>query len=159
MTNAAEDEIHWTQRAKSRMRALGITQEGLMEALEVTTQGAVGHYLNKRRELSVTQAISLAKALECTMDELFLGSSATAGTKVREPSATYHAVPADADKLLDNYKRMSDDRRRSLLELSRQLAEQRPSARTDTTNNFKSKQSTRKGFEPFDAEEKQRVEK
>lgn len=53
----------WHDLAKSRMKKLGITQEQLAEKLGVT-QGAIGHWLNKRREPSMDIILRIMAALE-----------------------------------------------------------------------------------------------
>lgn len=53
----------WHSLAKSRMKKLGITQEQLAEKLGVT-QGAIGHWLNKRREPSMDIILGILAALE-----------------------------------------------------------------------------------------------
>jgi len=65
------DMQHWYERAKRIMQAKGITQADLMQTLRVTSRGAVGHYLNGRRDPSPDQMAALAKALGVSMDELF----------------------------------------------------------------------------------------
>ncbi|WP_149807292.1 helix-turn-helix domain-containing protein, partial [Salmonella enterica] len=41
----------WNELAKARMKQIGLTQDKLAEALG-KTQGAIGHWLNGRREPS-----------------------------------------------------------------------------------------------------------
>jgi phage repressor protein C with HTH and peptisase S24 domain len=53
------------------MKALGLTQEDLVDTLGVTSRGAVGHYFTGRRHLKTHQALSLARHLGMSMDELF----------------------------------------------------------------------------------------
>lgn len=53
----------WHTLAKSRMKALGITQEQLAEKLGVT-QGAIGHWLNKRREPAMDVILEIMSALD-----------------------------------------------------------------------------------------------
>lgn len=53
----------WHTLAKSRMKKLGITQEQLAEKLGVT-QGAIGHWLNKRREPSMDIILQIMAVLE-----------------------------------------------------------------------------------------------
>jgi transcriptional regulator with XRE-family HTH domain len=65
----------WYDRAKSRMVGKGVTQEQLMELFGVKTRGAVGHYLNGRRDPSSTVLVTLADRLEMTLDELLRGES------------------------------------------------------------------------------------
>lgn len=67
----------WYERAKSRMRELDppVTQEELMPLFGVTTRGAVGHYLNGRRDPSPALMVKLADKLEMSLDELLRGAS------------------------------------------------------------------------------------
>ena len=53
----------WHSLAKSRMKKLGITQEQLAEKLGVT-QGAIGHWLNKRREPAMDVILDIMGALD-----------------------------------------------------------------------------------------------
>jgi phage repressor protein C with HTH and peptisase S24 domain len=66
----------WQERAKARMRDLKITQDQLIKVFEVTTRGAVGHYLNNRRTPSPAQMMRLASRLNMSVDELLGGASA-----------------------------------------------------------------------------------
>ena len=52
----------WNALAKSRMKEIRVTQEALAEKLGVT-QGAIGHWLNGRREPSLDIIISIFNAL------------------------------------------------------------------------------------------------
>lgn len=61
----------WAAGAKARMKTLGLTQEDLCETLGVETRGAVGHYFNGRRKLTVGQGINLATKPLTTVDGLF----------------------------------------------------------------------------------------
>ena len=78
----------WAARAKAIMKKLGLTQEDLRETLGVETRGAVGHYFNGRRKLTVGQADNLAAKLQTNMDALF-GSQKAATTAVNEPPSSY----------------------------------------------------------------------
>lgn len=53
----------WHSLAKSRMKKLGITQEQLAEKLGVT-QGAIGHWLNKRREPAMDVILNIMSVLD-----------------------------------------------------------------------------------------------
>ena len=53
----------WVPSVEKRMDELGLTQEHLCPYLNVTTRGAVGHYFNGRRKLSIDQAESLCELL------------------------------------------------------------------------------------------------
>lgn len=65
---------NWTDRAKKRMKDLGLTQDDLRKTLGVKTRGAVGHYLGNRRQPTPDQMASLARALRMSMDELMTGN-------------------------------------------------------------------------------------
>lgn len=65
--------IGWTHRARELMTAKGLTYADLMAPLAVTTVGAVGNYLHARREISVEQAVALARALACPLEWLLTG--------------------------------------------------------------------------------------
>jgi len=74
----------WHDIAKTRAKALKITQDDIAEWLGVT-RGAVGHYLAGRREPTLEQLKKVAAGLRLTMSEL-LGEVPTAGLNVRERS-------------------------------------------------------------------------
>ncbi len=52
----------WNELAKARMKEIGMTQERLAELLG-KTQGAIGHWLNGRREPSIDEVAALLKAI------------------------------------------------------------------------------------------------
>ena len=54
--------MKWTDLAKDKMKDLGISQERLGELIG-KTQGAVGHWLNGRREPSIDDIAQIMKAL------------------------------------------------------------------------------------------------
>ncbi len=62
----------WNQLAKARMKQIGLTQERLAEALG-KTQGAIGHWLNGRREPSIEDIAAMMKVLG--LKELVLSSN------------------------------------------------------------------------------------
>nr|WP_025423083.1 LexA family transcriptional regulator [Sodalis praecaptivus] len=62
-------KMKWTDLAKDKMRELGISQEKLGELIG-KTQGAVGHWLNGRREPSIDDIAQIMKALK--MPEMVL---------------------------------------------------------------------------------------
>lgn len=64
--------ITWRQLAKTRMKQLGLTQERLAETLG-KTQGAIGHWLNGRREPGIEDIAAIMKALD--LKELVLSAS------------------------------------------------------------------------------------
>jgi len=63
--------MKWNELVKSRMKELGITQERLAE-LEEVTPGGMGHWLNGRREPSLSKIASILKRLN--LDSLVLHS-------------------------------------------------------------------------------------
>jgi len=66
--------MKWYERAKNRLKDQGLTQEDIIAPLNVTTRGAVGHYLNGRREPSQKQLLALCKKLDCSLDWLLTGN-------------------------------------------------------------------------------------
>ena len=73
MTDSAEkkpEKPRWAVAAELLMRSQGLTQEDLKDAFQVTTRGAVGHYMTGRREPSVDQLSGLAKRLGVTVSQL-----------------------------------------------------------------------------------------
>jgi SOS-response transcriptional repressor LexA len=83
----------WVDITRARMRELGLKQSDLMKALGVTTRGAIGHYLSRRRTPSPNQLQSLAIVLKLSIGEL-MGGGRTA-IAVREEPSHYriHATP------------------------------------------------------------------
>ncbi|KLV08659.1 LexA family transcriptional repressor [Photobacterium ganghwense] len=67
-------KMQWNMLVKARLKELGITQEKLSERLGIT-QGAVAHWLNKRREPSLEQISQILKAVG--LDKLTLHSDGT----------------------------------------------------------------------------------
>lgn len=78
----------WMERARNRMRTLGISQEDLAERL-TCTRGAVGHYLAGRRQPSLKQFEVIARALNTDLIWLLYGSDT--GNLIREESSPYQA--------------------------------------------------------------------
>lgn len=66
----------WYERAKAHMKLCDppVTQEDLIRLFGVTTRGAVGHYLNGRRDPSPAVMVKLADRLGLTLDELLRGN-------------------------------------------------------------------------------------
>lgn len=64
----------WTQRAKARMAEIGVTQEQLAERLGVT-QGAIGHWLNERREPKLDMINRIMKELGISLLQPVLNDS------------------------------------------------------------------------------------
>lgn len=83
----------WYDRAKRKMRELGLTQEDLKKPLGVKTRGAVGHYLTGRRDPSPQQLQELAAKLKINVDELLRGTP----TSVKEDSPGYGPDELTAD--------------------------------------------------------------
>lgn len=63
--------MNWTDLVKARLKETGMTQERLAELVEVTP-GGMGHWLNKRREPSLSQIAKILKAVD--LDSLTLHS-------------------------------------------------------------------------------------
>jgi len=76
----------WMDRAKTRMRAQGISQENLAERL-TCTRAAVGHYLSGRRKPSLKQFEIIAEALNTDLIWLLYGENT--GHLVRDESSVY----------------------------------------------------------------------
>lgn len=72
--------MRWNDRVKCLLKQRGMTQNSLISILKVNTQGAVGHYLNGRREPSYDQLVALADALGCTTDFILKGEDKQTGT-------------------------------------------------------------------------------
>ncbi|QYX66365.1 LexA family transcriptional regulator [Shewanella putrefaciens] len=67
-------KMNWTDLVKARIKEIGMTQEKLAELIEVTP-GGMGHWLNKRREPSLSQIAKILKAV--SLDSLLLHSDGT----------------------------------------------------------------------------------
>jgi len=62
--------MKWYEKAKLLIANNKIRQEDLLDVFGVTTRGAVGHYLNGRRQPDPIQMKALADKIGCTLDEL-----------------------------------------------------------------------------------------
>lgn len=62
----------WQERAKRRMREIGLSQDELATRLGVTP-GAVSHYLTGRREPSMADTVRIAQTLDMNLTYLVLG--------------------------------------------------------------------------------------
>lgn len=60
----------WLQMIRKAIDDQKVTHESLVPVLDVTTRGAVGHYLNNRRELSIKQLIALTQSLNLDIREV-----------------------------------------------------------------------------------------
>ncbi|MCG6228748.1 LexA family protein [Vibrio furnissii] len=67
-------KMNWTDLVKARLKDVGMTQEKLAELVEVTP-GGMGHWLNQRREPSLTQIAKILSVLN--LDTLTLHSDGT----------------------------------------------------------------------------------
>lgn len=67
-------KMNWTDLVKARLKDVGMTQEKLAELVEVTP-GGMGHWLNQRREPSLTQIAKILSVLN--LDALTLHSDGT----------------------------------------------------------------------------------
>lgn len=75
-------EPRWVPAVKQRMSELSLIQQDLCECLGVATRGAVGHYFNGRRDLSIAQAESLCALLGLHGD-VFISSAMVSGLSER----------------------------------------------------------------------------
>ena len=91
--------MNWQERARARMKELGLRQEDLTDALGVTTRSAVGHYFNDRRSLSVGQAKALCSVLKMTFYQLF--DEAPANNQDLKPLASR---PSNAEEITTLYQ-------------------------------------------------------
>lgn len=64
----------WNELVKTRMKTAGVTQERLAEHLG-KTQGAIGHWLNGRREPAISDIAAMLKFL--SVDGIFLNADGT----------------------------------------------------------------------------------
>jgi transcriptional regulator with XRE-family HTH domain len=60
----------WRIKAKALMAAKNIRQKDLLDVFNVSTRGAIGHYLKGRRQPCIEQLNALATKLGCTINEL-----------------------------------------------------------------------------------------
>jgi transcriptional regulator with XRE-family HTH domain len=106
----------WRIRAKNRMARLHITQEQLKKPLGVKTRGAIGHYLNGRRDPSPEQFRALADALQTSTDWLLNGDYSL---RAAEPEPNYRhdnnqlaGAIAAVEKLMDSLKSLQKTHRK-----------------------------------------------
>lgn len=79
-------KLKWNDLAKARMKEVGITQERLAEMLG-KTQGAIGHWLNGRREPSIEDIAEIMKLLG--LSQLRLNSDGTLTDPNAETNVTF----------------------------------------------------------------------
>lgn len=79
-------KLKWNDLAKARMKEIGITQERLAELLG-KTQGAIGHWLNGRREPSIEDIAAIMKILG--MNEIRLSSDGSVADPKSEANVTF----------------------------------------------------------------------
>jgi phage repressor protein C with HTH and peptisase S24 domain len=63
--------MKWYEKAKRLMKEKGITQDDLIPVFDVKTRGAVGHYLNGRRQPDPDKLAAFANRLDCRIDDFF----------------------------------------------------------------------------------------
>ena len=97
----------WQVRVKSLFKSAGITYPEIGAAMGITA-GAVGHYLNGRREPSVKQLKQMARLLGMTIGEM-IGDE-----------AYFLDDPLDKE-IVDATKSLNDDQKRAILELIKQI--------------------------------------
>ncbi|MFV8926270.1 S24 family peptidase [Serratia fonticola] len=81
-------KLKWNDLAKARMKEVSITQEKLAEELGMT-QGAIGHYLNGRREPRIETIAEIMRILG--LSDLVLNADGTFSVPGDEPNVTYVA--------------------------------------------------------------------
>ena len=54
----------WIKIVLEEKRARGLTNQDLQEAFDVSTSGAVSHYLTERRQVTIEQLLNIAEILE-----------------------------------------------------------------------------------------------
>lgn len=72
----------WHEVAKQLVQAQGLSQVDLMPVFSVNTAGAVGHYLNGRRQPTPQQLKRLADYLNVQIDDFFVARDAPAPASV-----------------------------------------------------------------------------
>ena len=73
--------MNWTDRVKAELKAKNLKQDDLILVMGVKTRGAVGHYLNKRREPSTKQLNDVADFLGLKFDWMINGKGEKHWTK------------------------------------------------------------------------------
>ncbi|MEA2080548.1 MAG: hypothetical protein U9P00_11940 [Pseudomonadota bacterium] len=92
----------WYDRCKDEMNRAGIHQEDLMPVFQVTTRGAVGHYLTGRRNPSAMQILAVAKRLGVMVEWLLTGEDPKYPIgNVAEQHAAYQNSDAATRELID----------------------------------------------------------
>ncbi|HBE9178704.1 S24 family peptidase [Serratia fonticola] len=81
-------KLKWNDLAKARMKEVSITQEKLAEELGMT-QGAIGHYLNGRREPRIETIAEIMRILG--LSDLILNADGTFSVPGDEPNVAYVA--------------------------------------------------------------------
>ena len=103
----------WIEIARKRMTDMGISQDDLCEVLGVKTRGAVGHYLNGRREPTLAQLRALAKKLGMGLAEMLEGDGyampAAKALEVNEDGPEVRLIPPRAQAMLDLYLQLDEE--------------------------------------------------
>ena len=109
--NESDEDTPWLDNLKHAIVQQGLTQNDLTAPLGVSTRGAVGHYLNGRRELSIEQFSALCRVLKTTPDKI-LGFTADDGTQAHQLD-----VSELTQKLLHRYRQKAQECTEKLMEL------------------------------------------
>lgn len=112
----------WVERARARMKVLGLRQDDLAAPLGVKTRGAIGHYLNRRRNPTPTQMQALAATLQLPMDALFGTSTDPLRFQVADTAPQY--MNHEKQAFDDIWRQLSPENRKTLAKIGHALAQQ-----------------------------------
>lgn len=107
----SDRDIYWLDNLKREIDRQRLTQNDLTAPLGVSTRGAVGHYLNERRQLSIEQFSALCRLLKTTPDKI-LGFTADDGTQALQLD-----VSELTQKLLHRYRKKAQECTERLMKL------------------------------------------
>lgn len=112
----------WVDRARARMKALGLRHDDLAAPLGVKTRGAIGHYLNRRRSPTPSQMQALAAVLQLPMDDLFGTSDAAPYFGIADTPKTY--IDHEKQAFDEIWQQLSPENRKTLAKVGNALAQQ-----------------------------------
>ena len=107
----SDGDTCWLDNLKREIDRQRLTQNDLTAPLGVSTRGAVGHYLNERRQLSIEQFSALCRVLKTAPDKI-LGFTTDDDTQAPQLD-----VSELTQKLLHRYRQKAQECTEKLMEL------------------------------------------
>jgi len=120
-------DIALGSRVRLRRKELDLSQDQLARAIGITFQ-QVQKYEHGTNRISFSRLVSICGVLDCSVSDLIGSLDKTKSSGAFSRQAAYLSVPGASD-LLEAYARVdSPKRRRAILTLARQLANESPNS-------------------------------